>query len=122
MAKHNKIGKWGEQIAVDILVSKGYAVRDRNWRMGRFELDIVAMQGNMMIFVEVKTRTSEDNDPLASVDLRKMRRIVMAANQYLHLYELPHEARYDVITISGTPSDYVVEHIEDAFYAPLRTY
>ncbi len=54
MAKHNELGKAGENAAVTYLEQQGYCIRDRNWRKGHFELDIVAAKDNELIVVEVK--------------------------------------------------------------------
>ena len=56
MAKHNQLGKTGEERAAEYLISKGYTIRDVNWHSGKMELDIVAGIDNMLVVVEVKTR------------------------------------------------------------------
>lgn len=122
MAKHNTVGAWGEQAATEHLITQGYAIRERNWRMGHYEIDIVAMHHNRLIFVEVKTRTDTETNPADAVDRRRMMRMVTAANAYIHQQNLYHEVQYDIIAITGTPQDYKLEHIPDAFLAPLRTY
>ena len=53
MARHNDLGKWGEQLAADLLVTKGYAIAERNWRAGNMEIDIVAMKGARVVFCPV---------------------------------------------------------------------
>lgn len=124
MARHNELGKWGEQLAVDLLVTKGYAIVERNWRAGNLEVDIVAMKDNRIVFVEVKTRSSEFVDPLDAIDRRRVSRIVRAANSYVKAYNIPHEVQFDVIIIIGTPEggdSPQIEHIPDAFLPPLRT-
>lgn len=119
MAKHNEVGSWGENLAVELLISKGYAIAETNWRSGHYELDIVAMHDNRVVFVEVKTRSNQDVDPADAVTRKKINRIVKAANAYILAKDLPHEAQYDIITIVGNPQEYTIEHIEDAFMAPL---
>lgn len=121
MARHNTFGKWGEQVAIETLVGKGYAIRETNWRRGHYEIDIVAMKGTRIVFVEVKTRSASEEDAVAAVDRRKINRMVLSANTYVNMYDLPNEVQYDVITIVGTPEDYTLHHIEDAFFAPLRS-
>ena len=75
MAKHNDLGKAGENAAVAYLEQKGYCIRDRNWRKGHFELDIVAAKDNELIVVEVKTRSNTlFAEPEDAVDLPKIRR------------------------------------------------
>ena len=71
MARHNDLGHFGEQAAVDLLTAKGYAIVDRNWRCGRMEIDIVAQRGSRLAIVEVKTRSNPDDDPIEAVDRRK---------------------------------------------------
>lgn len=122
MAEHNKTGQWGERLAVELLVKKGYAIVQTGWRMNKYEIDIIAMHGTRIVFVEVKTRSSLEDIPEYAVDRKKINRIVAAANTYMQTNDLPHEVQYDIIAVSGTPQNYRIEHIEDAFRAPLRTY
>ncbi len=60
MAKHNDLGKAGENAAAAYLEQKDYLIRHRNWRKGHFELDIVAAKDNELIVVEVKTRSNTE--------------------------------------------------------------
>ena len=77
MAKHNDLGKAGENAAVAYLEQKGYLIRNRNWRKGHFELDIVAAKDNELIVIEVKTRSNTlFAEPEDAVDLPKIRRTV----------------------------------------------
>lgn len=72
MAIHNQLGKTGEQLASEYLVTQGYIIRDVNWKSGRYELDIVAYSGKTLVIVEVKTRRNEDFAyPEEAVDERK---------------------------------------------------
>lgn len=124
MARHNDLGKWGEQLAVDMLVTKGYAIAERNWRTGDMEIDIVAMKGARIVFVEVKTRSDNGFDPADAVDRRRMMRMVRAADSYVRSHGIPHEVQFDVVFVVGSPAGDVpprIEHIEDAFLPPLRT-
>ncbi|MBD5213241.1 MAG: YraN family protein [Bacteroidales bacterium] len=121
MARHNRLGQWGENIATEHLIREGYAIVERNWRMEHFEIDIIATKGPRIIFVEVKTRTSADYDPLEAVDTRKKTRMIASANAYILSRNLPHEVQYDIITIVGEPNDYTLEHIPDAFWPSVRT-
>lgn len=124
MARHNDLGKWGEQVAFELLVTKGYAIVDRNWHAGNLEIDIIAMKGDRIVFVEVKTRSGDIDEAFRAVDRRRVMRMVRAADSYVRAYNIPHEIQFDVILIAGTPLDHTplqIEHIEDAFFAPLRT-
>ena len=122
MARHNETGRWGEDIAAEYLAANGYAIADRNWRCGHYEIDIVAYKGARIIFVEVKTRSDNDEDPLEAVDKDKTSRLIRAAVVYINAYEIDHEIQFDLIAINGISSDYTIEHIPDAFIPPLKTY
>ncbi len=122
MARHNELGKWGEQLAVDRLVDDGFAILHQNWRMGHLEIDIIARKDATVVFAEVKTRAEKDLDPLEAVDKRKIAHMVRAAEAYLKAKDWPYQVRFDLFAINGTPDDYTLEHIPDAFYPPLRTY
>ncbi len=122
MARHNKVGKWGEEIAASLLISQGYAIIDNNWRMGDYEIDLIAMNDSHVVFVEVKTRSRADADPAAAVDARRIRRLARAAHLFLTVKELPHEYRFDIIAVTGIEDNYTVEHIPDAFLPPLTSY
>ncbi len=122
MARHNELGKWGEDLACEKLVAEGCAIVERNWRMGHFEVDIVAMKGNRIIFAEVKTRANATSDPLDAIDKRKIMRMSVSADAYIRHSNCKHEPQFDVFAISGTPNEYTLEHIPDAFFPPLKTY
>lgn len=120
MARHNEIGEWGEKMARDYLVSKGYAVMDKNSRVGCGEIDIVAVKGTRIVFVEVKTRSSDFADPLDAVDEKKMKRLVRAADAFIRSNKIMHDPQFDIIAVVGVPEgECRIEHYEDAFWAPL---
>ena len=122
MAEHNETGRWGERVACNFLVGKGYAIKETNCRMPPYEIDIVAMKGNRIVFVEVKTRSDDFLDPIVAVDKRKMANMTRAANAFVNHYDIPHEVQFDIITITGDQDNYKIEHYPDAFYPPLRSY
>lgn len=120
MAEHNDLGKSGENAAVAYLEQKGYLIRDRNWRRGHFELDIVAAKDNELIVVEVKTRSDTlFAAPEDAVDLPKIKRTVRAADAYIRLFQIDTPVRFDIITVVGNDGNFKVEHIEETFYPPL---
>lgn len=122
MAQHIEIGKWGEQLAVDCLLAEGAVIRERNWRSGSMELDIIASKEDYFIFAEVKTRRNFDEDPLEAVDDRKRANIIRAAFVYLEKNNLPAVCRFDLFAIRGTPDNYTVEHIPDAFIPKIKNF
>ncbi|WP_455498719.1 YraN family protein [Coprobacter sp.] len=121
MAKHNQIGKSGEEYAMEYLIARGYVIRDINWKNGKLELDIVAYKDRTLIIVEVKTRSSEQFEhPEDAVDNRKIRHIIDATDAYIQKYDLPFEVRFDIISVIRKENEYKIEHIPDAFYPPLQ--
>ncbi len=100
-----EIGELGEKIAVRYLRLRGYVIKDRNWRTGHMELDIIAARGNTLAFVEVKTRvyTKENLDtappPGMAVHSEKQRLTRQAAGQYLYEHPSRRTSRMDVIEI-----------------------
>ena len=117
MAKHNELGKLGEEIAVNYLIGKGYEILERNWRNRHKEIDIIAKDGEELVIVEVKTRQSDDyGEPFIAVSRQKQTRLIYAANAYIFQCNLDCNTRFDIISIvyndGSNPS---IEHIEDAF-------
>ena len=81
------LGKRGEQFAARYLQTKGCEIVRKNWKNGQYELDIVAQDGDVLVFVEVKTRSDEDiNPPERNVNTEKQRRIVQAAESFRKMY------------------------------------
>lgn len=119
MAEHNDLGKWGEDEAAQFLERKGYVILERDWRMGKRDLDIIALTENQetLVFVEVKTRQSDDlQEPEEAVDNRKMRNLAIAANSYVKLKQVQQDVRFDIVTVLGRGKQVDgIEHIEDAF-------
>lgn len=101
MARHNDIGRWGEDIAADYLVAGGYAIVGRNLRFGRDEIDIVATRGSGIMFVEVKTRSTPFDDPLDAVNPEKRRRMARFADSFLRSGDYPQRPQFDIITTSA---------------------
>lgn len=122
MAQHNDRGRWGEDVAAAYLVAHGYAIRETNWRHHHYEIDIVAMMGDRVVIAEVKTRADRFVDPADAVTPAKQRRLVSAANAYMSYCALPHEVQFDIVVVTGTPENYEIEHIPDAFYPRIKKY
>lgn len=119
MARHNELGKWGEQYAADYLQSIGYDIIERDWRIGHHDIDIIARTGDgtTVVFVEVKTRTSDVvTKPDDAVDIKKIRNIGYAANNYIKTKGIVDEVRFDIISIIGNNKENAqLEHIIEAF-------
>lgn len=120
MAKHNELGKAGEDAAASYLENKGYIIRHRNWHKGHLELDIVAAKDNELIIVEVKTRCNTlFAQPEEAVDTTKIRRTVIAADTYIKFFQIDSPVRFDIVTVVGRIGHFHIEHIINAFYPPL---
>ena len=115
MAAHNELGKWGEDLAADYLQRKGYTIIERDWKSGRRDLDIVAQDGNVIVFVEVKTRrNSLYGQPEEAVDYRKLQSLQQAINHYVKFRHISQEVRFDIISIVGTiGTEPDIQHIQD---------
>ncbi len=118
MAFHLDFGKKGEEIAAAFLEQAGYAVLHRNWKAGRREIDIIARQGNLLVFVEVKTRATADFGwPEAAVHTQKRRHLTAAAELFLEDYREPYfDIRFDIIALTfRDDTQYELVHFDDAF-------
>lgn len=121
------VGEWGESVAADFLVKKGYKILGRRVRFGpRAELDLVARDGEILVFVEVKTRGDEYfGRPASSVNAKKRRALSRAAVRYIKRLRTPRiYFRFDIVEVVGDPDhgSSVLRHIENAFTlsAPYR--
>jgi putative endonuclease len=113
---HNQhIGKWGEQVAVEHLCSRGCEVIGRNVRTPYGEIDIIAKQGDTTLFVEVKTRTSNKMGlPEESITAKKREHMVACAEHYAAEHEIDHW-QIDVISVEGKPGiEPVITYFENA--------
>lgn len=109
----NKLkGNLGEQEACSYLKKKGYKILHKNYRCFYGEIDIVAKDKEFIVFVEVKTRSSNlygrGSD---AVDYKKQRKIIQTAENYINEFRLKTAVRFDVISIDSGE----ITHIENAF-------
>ncbi len=111
-------GNQGERLAAKTLKQKGYRILARNCRSRWGEIDLIAMDGNWIVFVEVKTRSSTDKGrPHDAVTISKQRQISRAASAWLQRNRLHnHRCRFDVVAIVWrTGQEPLIEHIQSAF-------
>ncbi len=117
MAEHNELGKKGEELAVDFLIKNGYTIRDKNYRYLKAEVDIIAQKEDILVAVEVKTRSSRDFGlPQDFVTQKKIKLLVMAIDHYVVSKDLEVNVRFDIIAIIHQNNKFEIEHIENAFY------
>lgn len=115
------LGKAGEKRAERLLRRKGYRIVTRNFRCPAGEIDLIALDGRDVVFVEVKTRAdAEHADPQDAVNLGKQRRLTRSARYFLQKTDATDRAcRFDVIAITASERKRMhVEHFIDAFTAP----
>jgi len=110
-------GKRGEELAAAYLAEAGYRIIERNYRCLFGEIDIVAEEGETLVFVEVKSRRSDAyGDPQLAVGHRKQKKISRISIHYLAERHLRHRpARFDVVAVKLLPAGHRIELIRNAF-------
>lgn len=110
-------GSRGESLACDYLSKLGYNILKRNFYFGKHgEIDIIAEDGLYLVFIEVKSRYSDEfGDPLLSITSRKQRSLRRAAEGYLYVNKITDkDCRFDVIIVRFDKNN-AIEHIKAAF-------
>lgn len=116
MARHNNTGKKGEQLAEAWLANRGYQIIEKNWRFRRLELDLIAEKGNMVHFIEVKCRRSlKFGMPEENVSLKKIKKLLDAAEEYLNTYPTGKRVQFDVLAVTLVKEDAEFFLIEDVY-------
>ena len=113
-----KTGPQGENIAVSFLEKQGYIVLVRNYRQRFGEIDIVAEDGDVLVFIEVKTRKNDRyGSPFEAVDIRKQKKLSMMAQYYISRNKMEDRAaRFDVVSVLLNQGSHPeIELIRDAF-------
>lgn len=113
MAWHNDLGNMGEEAAFRYLEKEGFTILERNWRIGRREVDFIALDGDELVVVEVKTRSSREEYPEEILSRPKQRRLIAAGAAYLAQHKIRREIRFDLILLTGPGLE--IEHIRNAF-------
>lgn len=115
-----RFGELGEEVAARWLRRRGWRVLARRWRSGRRDLDVIAAQGGVVAFVEVKARRRNDfGGPVEAVGWRKRRELQRSAACWIDRHGTPGLAyRFDVIGVLMTGETVRVRHVADAFAVP----
>ncbi len=114
------LGRKGETLASNFLKKSGYTILSRNYRCRSGEIDIIAMEGDYLVFIEVKTRRGTSHGhPLEAITARKQRQISKVAQCYLAENDLfDTKARFDVVSVVMSKSNQAqIEIITNAFDA-----
>lgn len=118
MNKKKIIGDSGEEFVAGRLQDWGFAIAERNYRSRYGEIDIIAENGQLILFVEVKLRSSGAiAAPREFVDRRKRQRIIATAGCYISQTETKLQPRFDVAEVYATENGYKLNYIPDAFDA-----
>jgi putative endonuclease len=113
-------GGWGEDLAAEYLLNKSYKILFRNWKAERGDIDIIALDGNYIVFVEVKTGFSTlYGPPELRITQSKKRQLYKLASIFVaeaHKYKLDdHDYRFDVVVVDGNQKNFEIRHYENAF-------
>lgn len=121
MARHHETGKRGEALALAHFQQKGYEILAQNWRFSRAEVDIVAKDGDCLVFAEVKARRSAQfGHPAAFVTPKKRRFLADAAQEYMRETGYEWAFRFDIVAVVLVPGAAPrIEHFQDAFFPGL---
>lgn len=118
MKNRKQVGSFGEERAVNFLTRIGFSILRKNYRTPSGEIDIIAQDGDTIVFVEVKTRRSLTfGRPEESVDECKRQQIKKVAQQFISQYQLFHfNCRFDIITIYDEGKSVDLKYMRSAFY------
>lgn len=116
MAKKDELGRWGEKLAAEHLAARGYEVVDRNWRCTQGEIDVVARHQDMLVIVEVKTRSSiAFGHPFEAVTPAKLARLHRLGFAWCAAHPGWHgRLRIDVVSVVGRP-DFLTDPVLNVY-------
>jgi putative endonuclease len=112
----NSLGKEGEEIALRYFRKRGYGIIERNYRTPFGEIDLIAKDGDVIVFIEVKTRAdSAFGRPFEAVDRKKREKMRKVSLSFMKKLRKEVPARFDVLSIDMGNGRERIEHIRDAF-------
>ena len=115
LTARNANGKRGENLACNYLKNQGFRILERNHRLGRSEIDIISRDRDILVFVEVRTRSSSTYGfPEQTISSRKEEVILQGAEEYMHRINWNGRIRFDIIAIELYPT-VEIEHFQDVF-------
>lgn len=111
-----EFGKLGEQMAARYLTDKGYTLLEHNYRRGHLEIDLIALDGDELVIVEVKSRAHDTLlQPEDAVDHKKRQALIRLANEYVKSHDRKENVRFDIISIISNDNGAEIKHIENAY-------
>ena len=100
MASHNDLGRYGEQLAISYLSAADFNILFKNWRHSYYEIDVICCRHNVLHFIEIKTRRSlAFGFPEQDVNDKKLEKLMIAAEEFLHQYPTWERVQYDILSI-----------------------
>ncbi len=112
-----EIGARGEQLAADYLREKGFEIVEMNYRYKHAEIDIIAHYQNLLVFIEVKTKSyTTFGNPELAVNDQKINKLQEGAEHYIESTDWRGDVRFDVVAVITNERGTSIEHFEDAFH------
>lgn len=111
-----EFGKMGEQMTARYLTDKGYIILEHNYRRGHLEIDLIALDGDELVIVEVKSRAYDNIlQPEAAVDHKKRQALIRLANEYVKSHNRKENVRFDIITVVSKEGGAEIKHLKSAY-------
>lgn len=113
----NEFGRKAEEKVAERYLKQGYTIIERNWRLGKIEIDLIVQKDDVIVLIEVKARKEREEDALSAVDRDKRKRMIKAADVYIRSLQGQYDYRFDIATCIGDKENFTIEIYEDAFVA-----
>ena len=111
-----EFGKMGELLAAKYLTDKGYIILEHNYRRGHLEIDLVALDGDELVIVEVKSRAYDTIlQPEDAVDHKKRLALIRLANEYVKTHNRKENVRFDIVGIVSNADGAEIRHLKNAY-------
>ena len=111
-----EFGKTGEQMTAKYLTDKGYVILEHNYRRGHLEIDLIALDGDELVIVEVKSRAYDSIlQPEDAVDHKKRLALIRLANEYMKTHNRKENVRFDIVTIVSNANGAEIKHLKNAY-------
>ena len=111
-----EFGQTGEQMAARFLTDLGYIILEHNYRRGHLEIDLIALDGDELVIVEVKSRAYDSVlQPEEAVDHKKRQALIRLANEYVKSNNRKENVRFDIVTIVSKEGGAEIKHLKNAY-------
>ena len=111
-----EFGKIGEQMAAKYLTDKGYIILEHNYRRGHLEIDLIALDGDNLVIVEVKSRAYDTVlQPEDAVVHKKRLALIRLANEYVKMHGRKENVRFDIVSIVSNANGTEIKHLKNAY-------